>query len=232
MKGVLVAVAQPKQAWCQRFGEAFPEVRMDVRACMPLSEGHLMEVVAIEADDVTGPLRWLHESDQVRAVHIDEAGPRHAVLQLHLDACPLIDALRGHETAPRLPFRARGGHDLWLFGPGEAAGLIEDLNARGHEAKVVRSGDWQPVLESLTDRQREILEEAVRCGYYNKPRKTSLTGLAKRLGIAKSTLSESLMTIESHLVHEHFSSGEAVAVPESDRWKRRRARIDRRRVVA
>ena len=49
----------------------------------------------------------------------------------------------------------------------------------------------------LTNRQREVLLRAVEEGYYAWPRRVTLTQLAARIGVAKSTLSELLMIIES-----------------------------------
>ena len=49
----------------------------------------------------------------------------------------------------------------------------------------------------LTARQKQILRAAVELGYYSWPRRVTLTNLAGHLGIAKSTLSEALMIVES-----------------------------------
>lgn len=54
----------------------------------------------------------------------------------------------------------------------------------------------EPRSRPLTPRQREILLRAVHGGYYEYPRRITLTDLAREIGIAKSTLSESLIMIE------------------------------------
>jgi predicted DNA binding protein len=55
---------------------------------------------------------------------------------------------------------------------------------------------------SLTERQREVLFEAVDRGYYDVPRETTLTEVADRVGIAKSTCSEVLQRVERTIVRE------------------------------
>jgi predicted DNA binding protein len=56
----------------------------------------------------------------------------------------------------------------------------------------------------LTDRQLRLLTTAVEDGYYDTPRKISLTELADDLGIAKSTASETLHRAEEKVVKQHI----------------------------
>ncbi|WP_231187204.1 helix-turn-helix domain-containing protein [Haladaptatus sp. DYF46] len=49
----------------------------------------------------------------------------------------------------------------------------------------------------LTDRQREILEIAMELGYYENPRRTTHSEIAKRVGIDASTVSEHMRKIEA-----------------------------------
>ncbi|WP_321169338.1 helix-turn-helix domain-containing protein [Halorubrum salinum] len=56
--------------------------------------------------------------------------------------------------------------------------------------------------ELLTDRQREILLEAVDLGYYEVPRTCTLTEVADHVGIPKSTCSEVLQRVERTVVRE------------------------------
>jgi len=55
----------------------------------------------------------------------------------------------------------------------------------------------------LTERQREVVLAAVEHGYYETPRRCSLTELADEMGIAKSTCSGTLQRAEEALV-EYF----------------------------
>ena len=54
--------------------------------------------------------------------------------------------------------------------------------------------------ELLSERQREVLLAAVEGGYYDTPRGCSLTELAEKLGVAKSTCSETLHRVEEVIV--------------------------------
>jgi len=52
----------------------------------------------------------------------------------------------------------------------------------------------------LTDTQRELVTAALDAGYYDTPRTCTLTELAERRGIAKSTCSETLQRAEEQLI--------------------------------
>jgi predicted DNA binding protein len=56
----------------------------------------------------------------------------------------------------------------------------------------------------LTPRQRFVFDTAMQEGFYDVPRRITLTELAVVLGVAKSTLSAQLQRIES-TVHHAFA---------------------------
>jgi hypothetical protein len=53
---------------------------------------------------------------------------------------------------------------------------------------------------SLTDKQREVVEEAVTRGYYRNPREASLAELAAELEVTRSALSQRLNAVEAKLI--------------------------------
>jgi len=66
------------------------------------------------------------------------------------------------------------------------------------------SNDTAPRL--LTVRQREVFDLAVMHGYYDTPRKITLTELAGKAGVSKSTLCEMVHLIEKHIIDEFSES--------------------------
>ncbi len=63
------------------------------------------------------------------------------------------------------------------------------------ELKSIQKIQSNQIQGTLTPRQAEILELALKLGYFEFPRKTNLTNLAKQVGVAKSTLSEILRRV-------------------------------------
>ncbi|WP_167837495.1 helix-turn-helix domain-containing protein [Halosimplex halophilum] len=76
---------------------------------------------------------------------------------------------------------------------------------------VVETGEYDPGVRQLfgrlTARQREVLEAAVRAGYYENPRETTQEGLAEELGVSPATVGEHLRKIESRVL-SGFVAGE------------------------
>lgn len=60
-------------------------------------------------------------------------------------------------------------------------------------------------LDFLTEKQREVLELAVRRGYYEDGSEVTLKQLADQLGIARSTIGEHLKRAESEVVKKAVS---------------------------
>lgn len=60
--------------------------------------------------------------------------------------------------------------------------------------------DRVDLLESLTQRQQEVLQTAYDSGYYNVPRGTSTAELADELGVDGSTVAEHLQRAERNLI--------------------------------
>ena len=70
--------------------------------------------------------------------------------------------------------------------------LVKDLQTYGGYARVVsvkRPRSWQRML---TKKQAEVLNAAIKHGYFDTPKRISTKELARELGISPSTLSETL----------------------------------------
>jgi hypothetical protein len=66
----------------------------------------------------------------------------------------------------------------------------------------------------LTDRQLHLVEAAIDAGYYDTPRRSSLTELAESVDLAKSTCSETLHRAEEKIVKQFVETHEdATVVP-------------------
>jgi predicted DNA binding protein len=83
--------------------------------------------------------------------------------------------------------------------------FLTELEKKGIKASIGRIGyAIKPTL--LTQRQNEILNLAYKNGYFDIPRKTSLTEFANNLNISKSALSETLRRIFKRLSDNYLKS--------------------------
>ena len=80
--------------------------------------------------------------------------------------------------------------------------LIEELGTITHGVEVLRFGRAQMSTcpTSLTPQEYSLLHQALADGYFDVPRRITLTAFAKKLGRSKSGVSERLALIEEKLV--------------------------------
>ncbi len=119
----------------------------------------------------------------------------HACQVLAESECFLSDAVATRED----------GVEWTILAPKPEAvrSVARTLEHRGLEVDIVAI---RPAKESgeLTNRQEQVLSLAYRLGYFEFPKKISLTRLAKKLDVSKSTLSEILRTGEAKILHSFF----------------------------
>ena len=98
---------------------------------------------------------------------------------------------------PNTPFEVRDGWVEWTIECTQikAKNLIQRFREDGlpHRLLSTRSSS----TELLTPKQRQVFELALREGYYDVPRRTSITEMARLLGVAKSTLSAQMHRMEA-----------------------------------
>ncbi len=85
----------------------------------------------------------------------------------------------------------------------DVSSLVEDLASQGIEAELtaIRSAKASGML---TKRQETVTSFAYKLGYFEFPKEISLSELAKKLGVAKSTVSEILRRGEAKVLHSYF----------------------------
>lgn len=198
---MLLRIEPAPTAWCHYASHQHPDVGLRVLSYFPLIGGGGVEVVSLEGPKWPALVEGLREGGRVERLEILEEHPRGATLRLKVPSCPLPAAAQASGAVPRFPFAIRGGCDEWLViaDQGEARTFVEKLQEGGTPAEVVWSGPYTPEA-TLTPRQREVLHTAVTHGYYDFPRRITLSDLAGRMGIAKSTLSETLARVEHEIL--------------------------------
>lgn len=68
--------------------------------------------------------------------------------------------------------------------------------------------EMDDLFSCLTERQREVLDCAVRCGYYQNPREATHKEIAAAVDLSPSTIGEHLRKIESRVFSEFVRDGQ------------------------
>ena len=109
------------------------------------------------------------------------------------------------------PFSSQTDPATWRFITGRSRDLREIISNLGKEGIRTRIEDASMLDQktSLTVRQKEIMAVAMAEGYFEFPRKRSLTALSQLIGVKPSTLSEILRSAERRIMQNAV----AITVP-------------------
>lgn len=114
----------------------------------------------------------------------------------------MLDRDRESEFVREMPIELTddGAQRVTLVGTEEAFARAEYDLPEDIEMEVEKTGEYRPesgrLLDTLTTRQREVLEAAVEAGYYETPRQATHEDVADRVGCSPATVGEHLQKIE------------------------------------
>jgi predicted DNA binding protein len=133
-------------------------------------------------------------------------GERLLVTKRACGALPVIRANHGMiQGMDRVDGRRRV-FDFVVFRRDDLRNIIAELREIG-TVSVTKLGPYDDWLDTLSARQAEVVETALRAGYYEWPRRVDAQTLAADLGVSHATLLEHLRKAERKLIGEALSRG-------------------------
>lgn len=198
-----LAIQLPPGAMGPRFNAAHPDLRVEIRNRLELDAQNVLLEVAVFGPGATALEEEVRRYPEVTDLEVHSEGPDAAVY-LMVAATPLVlEVIRRHRILTRYPLVIEGG---WLRF--ETVGTAEEIRQaleglrRGvgpSHVEAVRRGPVTLGGLGLSRPQEAIFRAAMDLGYYDVPRRTSVSGLAAHLGRSKSTISEALTRIDRRL---------------------------------
>ena len=121
---------------------------------------------------------------------------------------PPHGAMAESGIVPSFPLHLENG---WFVGDITASreqlsAFRDELEAGEIEYQLVQVSGKDGARDPLTARQQEIVELAVEDGYYDSPRRCTLSDLADQLEVNKSVVSRILQRAEGHIISAYCSS--------------------------
>jgi hypothetical protein len=197
----------PEGIWIGDISRAHPRARFRILAAFP-SETAGVALTEITAPELETVLAELDASEAVTELDILQRHERTALVQFETTMPLLLLSAQGAGVPLEMPCTLVDGQIEWeVTAPQRRLSeLGVQLEAFGIPFTVNEIHQQIEPDQLLTDRQLQLLREAAEHGYYDTPRRCSLTELAAEVGIAKSTCSETLHRTEEKIIKEFVES--------------------------
>jgi len=111
-------------------------------------------------------------------------------------------------VVPSFPLRLEDGWfiDTLTASQEQLSAFRDELDVADIDYQLIRISKNEEASDTLTPRQQEVIELAVQHGYYESPRRCTLTDLADLLDVNKSVVSRILQRAEGHIITAYYSS--------------------------
>ena len=205
---ILCRVSFPVTGTCPCFevSNVHPNLHLEVEGCLHVGNGHMIERVRIHNPppevDVKEAFR---QHPAVKEVNTVLSTTESTVHELTVPVCSVIRIHERLKIMPTYPFHIKDGREsIVVTGSNERIReFISEIREAipGLQVDMVSRTRVDGSEGILTDRQREIFHIALSAGYWDIPRRTTLSQMASNLSISKSTLSEHISMIERKLLH-------------------------------
>lgn len=181
-----------------------PDATFRILTSLSTDAGH-MTLVEVEGLDSETVGEFLKNDPDVLTCDVLHTDDQKAVIQF-LQASEPAAGRAGRESGnpPPYPLVLRNG---WIHAESTTthdrlSKFREQLDNVGLKYELLSVTQSQDPTELLTDRQREFMTEALKRGYYDSPRRCSLTDLADALSVNKATASGILHRGEGAIIKE------------------------------
>lgn len=206
MRKARFRVELPPDTWIAEVSRAHPGSRFRLLGGIETDEG-AVELGEVREGEVEAAAWTVRDHPAVRdheLLHVDD---ERALSRYLLEDVALYRFLQDAGIPPEFPIEVEEGwFEFELTADPERLNAIStglDASPLGHELLFVAR--TRPREALLTDRQREVLELAVREGYFEVPRATDLSELADRLGVDKSTVSGVLRRAQARVLERFLA---------------------------
>lgn len=193
--------AAAAEDWLADLSTKLPETTFKVSATIPTEEG-LLGIVEVRMPDSETLVSYLRKVSEIKSFEVLHEDDQMVLFQFTSRMTESYSVLLATEIVPQYPV---GLQDGWY-----SAGLTasqERLSKYLHELSTVSipheivslTHTYDP-SEVLTDRQQQVITEAVERGYYESSRRCTLVELADTFDINKSSMSKLLQRAEIRVV--------------------------------
>jgi predicted DNA binding protein len=191
----------PDGPWIADVSRQHPETRFEVLTALP-EEGQGFGLVRVQSNSIDSVLNAIRDHETIEEASLIQQTDRAATIQIVTTQPMILLAAKRAGIPIEMPVEIQDGtatvdvsaaHD-------RLSELGEQFSAMGLNFDIEYIQQRLDADQLLTERQQELLRVAVAEGYYDTPRRCTLTELSEKIDLAKSTCSETLHRTEEIIV--------------------------------
>lgn len=187
--------------------ESHPETEFEVLGAWP-TDSKLRVLVKTSPVALPSLEPTLSAIPALTDVEIRHSREETVLFEVSTPTPPPHGAMADSGLVPSFPLRLEDG---WFVGDltvsrDQLSAFRRELEAGEIEHQLVQISGRDRAGDGLTARQQEVVELAVKHGYYDSPRRCTLSDLAGRLDVNKSVVSRILQRAERHIIAAYCSS--------------------------
>jgi predicted DNA binding protein len=192
----------PSSVWLSVFSRKHPDLSIDVNQTTPIAGNDILGEF-----EISGPAReWTREISRypdvisVERLHVLPGPGWYRVRYRQPIYLAVAEKLEMQIRYPRIVVNGAFRCETIARGP-EIRRLVRALRAAGCHPRIIslHGETFGPVRSLLTPVQRALFRQALDAGYFEVPRRTTLTELAKRVLRSKSSVSRTLAVVEQKI---------------------------------
>lgn len=188
----------------------FPQSEFRLLAVQPRDE-NLFEIAEISTTVGDELISHFEDAPGVHSSDVIFTDARTVLIQFVVPISDLYEALLESGNMPRYPLELQNGwfHAEIIAPQKQLSAYTTELTARDIPYEILSLTQSYDSKQLLTDRQWEFITEAVERGYYDSPRKCTLTEIANHLEINRSAASKLHHRAESRIIKQFVHRDDA-----------------------
>lgn len=207
-----LTITIPDSLWIGEITRNYPHARFRILSAVSGEETGV-GLVEIGGGDLGGVIEAMKSVPETRELAVLGEENDTALVQFETTEPTLLFPIVGSGIPLEMPFELRDGNAFWEITTSQErlSQLGEELAALQIQYTVEEITHHLETESLLTNKQLSLISTANELGYYDSPRRATLTDVAEDAGIAKSTCSETLQRAEGKIIDEFLAEDESVA---------------------
>ncbi|MGB9960724.1 helix-turn-helix domain-containing protein (plasmid) [Halobacterium sp. MBLA0001] len=202
-----ITITIPEGVWIGDISRGHPNASIRILAALTDDNAGvgLTEITATDLQDIIADIQ---ANDSVTELEILQQYENTVLVQFETTMPLLLLPVQDSGIPLEMPFTIEDGQAEWEITASQhrLSELGEQLTEFGIPFTVTAVHQHIEPEQLLTDRQLRLVNAAVEHGYYDTPRKCSLTELAEEVDLAKSTCSETLHRAEEKITKQFLEN--------------------------